>query len=579
MRWAVLVLVLAGFWGGRAISSEEPDLAGLSAALKSKTPAEAYAAADALADLGIRAESAAPALVQALSSPDVDLRWRAARALGAAGNMKSAEGLIKAASDPEALVRAQSIFALGRLPGATEPMLKTIVQGLADKDVSVRRASVRALRGLETDRKEILPLVLKLLEESDPAIVLPALHTIAEGGADVVPALITALEHPEARYWACLVLAEIGPEAKSAVPSLAKALTDERPEVRLQAVIALGEVGAAAKPAVSSLVKTLDDEFPAVRTAAIYSLGKIGDPSAVDAIAKAEQSDDPFMHALAVWALAELQPTDTKRMAQAVDLLVGMLGGEDRELAFLAARAIVELEPPADVLRPAMEKEMDAADGAKAERIIGAYASLGAKVVPLAIKALQDPNTKRKDRALRVLTRVGPEAAPALPDLVKLLATENPALKTEVLFTIAAIGPQAESAVAPVTEALQDKDRGVMLTAAYALAKIGPAAKESVQPLRTLTASQDKLVRVTGTWALVEIGPVTKELAEYASPLLAEALSYDEEFIRIEAAMSLGDLGKFAASAIPALENSAKGDGSAAVRKAAAEAIKRIKGA
>jgi HEAT repeat protein len=127
-----------------------------------------------------------------------------------------------------------------------------------------------------------------------------------------------------------------------------------------------------------------------------------------------------------------------------------------------------------------------------------------------------------------------------------------------------------------VTEALADQDRNVVLTAAYALAKIGPAAKESVQELRKLTTSEDKLVRVTGTWALVEIGPITADLAEYALPLLTEALSYDQEFIRVEAAMTLGDLGKFAASALPALENTAKADGSAAVRKAAEEAIEKI---
>lgn len=578
MRWALLIVLLAAVSGGQVQAAEEADLADLTTSLKSKTPAEAYAAADGLADLGMRAETAVPALVTALASADVDLRWRAARALGASGSMKSAEGLIKAATDPEAIVRAQAIFALGRLPAANPEMLKVIVDGLADKDVSVRRASVRALRGLETDRKEILPLVLRLLEDTDPAMVMPALHTIAEGGADVVPALVKALDHAEARYWACLVLAEIGPEAKAAVPGLMKTLGDERPEVRLQAVIALGQIGPASKPAVANLVKALDDEFPSVRSAAVYALGKIGDASAVEAIAKAEQSDDPFMQALATWALAELQPTDKKRLSEAVTLLVGMLGGEDRELAFLAARAIVELEPPSEVLRPAMEREMDAADGATAERIIGAYASLGAKVVPLAIKALQDPNTKRKDRALRVLTRVGPEAAPALPDLVKLLDSKDASLKSETLFAIAAIGPQAETAVAPITEALSDPDRGVVLTAAYALAKIGPAAKESVQSLRKLTTSEDKLVRVTGTWALVEIGPITQSLAEYSVPLLSDALSYEEEFIRIEAAMTLGDLGKFAPEAIPALENSAKGDGSAAVRKAATEAIQKIKG-
>lgn len=578
MRRILWMGAIAALCAGQLAAAEPADIAGLAAGLKSKTPAEAQAAADALADLGLQAKTAVPALVQALAAKDVDLRWRAARALGAIGSMQAAEGLNKAAADPEPMVRAQAIFALGRLPEANEAMLKTVVAGLGDKDVSVRRASVRALRALETERKDIIPLVLKLLEDSDPAMVMPALHTIAEAGAEVVPALVEAMEHPEGRYWASLVLADIGPEAKAAVPALQKALADKRPEVRLQAVIALGEIGPAAKAATPALVKSLDDEFPSVRSAAVFSLGMIGDRTALTGIEKAEQSKDPFMRILAVWAHAELTPDDAAQTKKAVDYLVTMLPGEDRELAHLAARAIVELEPSSEVLAPAMEKVMASADAAGADRIIGAYASLGAKVVPLAIKALEDPAATRKERALRVLGQVGPDAAPALPAVVKLLGSDNARLKTEALFVIAAIGPQAESAVAPVTEALADQDRNVVLTAAYALAKIGPAAKESVQALRKLTTSEDKLTRVTGTWALVEIGPITMDLAEYALPLLTEALGYDQEFIRVEAAMTLGDLGKFAASAVPALDNSAKADGSAAVRKAAADAIVKIRG-
>jgi HEAT repeat protein len=343
-------------------------------------------------------------------------------------------------------------------------------------------------------------------------------------------------------------------------------------------VIALGEIGPAAKAATPSLINALNDEFTAVRSSAVFALGMIGDSSALAAVEKAEQTDDPFMLALAIWAHAELAPDDKAQMKRAVEHLVAMLGGENRPLAMLAARAIVELEPPADVLRPIMEKTMDAADPATANRILSAYGSLGAKVVPLAIKALQDPNAKRKERALRVLARVGPDAAPALPELVKLLNADDPQLKTETLFVIAAIGPQAESAVAPVTEALSDKDANVVMAAAYALGKIGPAAKESVQSLRKLTASTDKFHRVAGTWALIEIGPISKELADYAVPLLTEALQYDQVYVRVEAAMSLGDLGKFATSAIPTLDNTAKADGSEAVRKAAADAIMRIKG-
>ena len=52
-------------------------------------------------------------------------------------------------------------------------------------------------------------------------------------------------------------LAEIGPAAKTAVPALAKLLDSDQPDVRLQALVALGEIGPAAKDAVPKISKLL----------------------------------------------------------------------------------------------------------------------------------------------------------------------------------------------------------------------------------------------------------------------------------------------------------------------------------
>src|SRR5439155_21212154 len=91
------------------------DVAQLKAALQAGPPADQHSAADALADLGPPAREAVPELVAALKSSDVELRWRAARALGVIGDPQAVAELRTAASDGEILVRAQAIFALGRL--------------------------------------------------------------------------------------------------------------------------------------------------------------------------------------------------------------------------------------------------------------------------------------------------------------------------------------------------------------------------------------------------------------------------------------------------------------------------------
>jgi HEAT repeat protein len=361
------------------------------------------------------------------------------------------------------------------------------------------------------------------------------------------------------------------------VPALIKAVSDERPEVRLQAVIALGEIGPAAKPAAATLIKALEDKVQAIHYAAVFSLGRIGDASATDAVAKMEKSDDQMLHTLATWTLAKLNPGDKQRMTAAVEHLVGHLGSEDREVAHMSARAIVELDPDPAILRPAMEAAMAKADPATATRIIAAYASLGPKVVPLAIKALSDSDAKRRERALMVLGRLGPDAAPAVPDLIAAFKSGDAKQRTEVLFVLGAIGPKAAPAVEPVAEALADSDRDVMLTAGYCLGKIGPEAKSAAPALQKLLASDDKMAKLTAVWALLQIQPGDEALGKKAVPLLADALTHEREFVRIEAAMALGKLGKTAASALPALE-AAGADHSEAVRDAVAEAIQKIKG-
>ena len=55
---------------------------------------------------------------------------------------------------------------------------------------------------------------------------------------EIVPALCDALQHPKACYWACLVVAELGPKAKDTTPHLRAVLKHEEPECRMQALVA-----------------------------------------------------------------------------------------------------------------------------------------------------------------------------------------------------------------------------------------------------------------------------------------------------------------------------------------------------
>ena len=102
-------------------------------------------------------------------------------------------------------------------------------------------------------------------------------------------------------------------------------------------------------------------------------------------------------------------------------------------------------------------------------------------------------------------------------------------------------------------------------------------SKDALPALKKLTDSSDELQRLSGVWAMLQIGSMGDDLVKLAVPLLANALDNEREFVRIEAAMSLGHLGKSASSALPMLEKALQ-DKSPAVRNAATEAITQIKG-
>jgi HEAT repeat protein len=226
-----------------------------------------------------------------------------------------------------------------------------------------------------------------------------------------------------------------------------------------------------------------------------------------------------------------------------------------------------------------VSKELDLVtvnlDPAKEDRLLSAFASIGPKAVDRSIQLLTDP--KRRERAMRVLAKIGPDAAPAVPSLVGLLKDTDPAVKQEALYTLASIGPKAAEGVEPITALLKDPDRDVKLTSHYALGKIGPAAKSALPALKGEMTSDDEMVKVTAVWAMLKIDPQNQEIAAMAIPLMADVMDHPYDFIQVEAAMSLGELGPAAASAIPALEAALR-DNSPAVRSAAADAIRKIKG-
>ena len=137
-----------------------------------------------------------------------------------------------------------------------------------------------------------------------------------------MPGLIAALKNEKAAYWACLVLRDMGPAAKDAVPALTEKLQDPLPEIRREAILALAAMDEAAAAAVPQIAAALGDEHTC--PAATYALGRIGQiPADAEATIRANvQSDDKMLSITSLWALTRVHPEDKqirREAARAID--------------------------------------------------------------------------------------------------------------------------------------------------------------------------------------------------------------------------------------------------------------------
>lgn len=578
ISWAV-----AGMWvAGLATAAE--DVQKIAAEVASKDKTVCLRAIDQLASLGERATPAVAALVEALARPEAEVRWHAARALGSLGTaaQPAAPALIARLDDEQIEVRSYAAYALGKLGVGSNEVVDRLIQLAFDRNALVRRAALRALEQLNPPKEKVMPLALRILEEGDPAVIVPALQTLAEQGEAVVPRLCEALQHERACYWACVVLADIGPKAAAAVPSLKQVLKHSDPEVRMQALMTLGEIGPAAKPLLPEIAGALQhDETAGVRYAAAFALGRIGaSPESRAALEGTLKQDDAFLRMVCAWALARNDPQDKVAVQRAVNLILAAFKSEDQHLRRAAAKAAVDFDMPLDQIAPLLIAALRDKDPKVVGNAIEALAELGPKALKHVSEALA--NKQLRPYAVRLIQRLGPKAETVVPALIAALqqsaAGEDEVLfRREVQFALGAIGPAAQAAVPDLVTSLSSDEETLAASAGLALGKIGPAARAAVPTLRQKANHPSPIVRLVCLRALLQIQPGERQLVAIAVPQLLKALDSDQEMVRAEAAATLGELKEFRERIIPRLKGLLK-DESPLVRDQAAEALKRLDG-
>jgi HEAT repeat protein len=160
---------------------------GLRAALHGADPVLRFGAAFTLARIAPPGPRLLPALVEALSSADGDVRWAATRLLVETGRSHSEVltlllGLVRGGESP--VVRRMAAFALRELAPDRPEAAAALLEAARDRDLHVRRAALTAMASLASPPPSIGVVLLETLaRDADAASRRLAALALGELGA------------------------------------------------------------------------------------------------------------------------------------------------------------------------------------------------------------------------------------------------------------------------------------------------------------------------------------------------------------------------------------------------------------
>lgn len=283
------------------------------------------------------------------------------------------------------------------------------------------------------------------------------------------------------------------------------------------------------------------------------ALGEDGQPRPVAQLVKALEDSDPSVRIEAAEDLSKLGPGAVEAMPSLLEALVD----DNADVRSAAAQALGAMGRKAVSAAPALIEALED-DGVTASgkpvwvAIASALGSIGPKIVPELIVALDHEHPRVCTGAAAALHDVGPEANSAVEKLIKVIQKDDPRVRRAAIFALMGIGPEAAAAVPVLTKTLAHEDFHTQYWACRGLGAIGPAAKTATADLIRLTKEGVASSRRNAAAALGQIGP---GIGEEGVAALAEALQEFSEPVREQAAIALGRLGPFAKSAAPALES------------------------
>lgn len=362
MRTATTLLCLVALLASAAAAGKERAQRSVSDLVKALREGDEEArieAAREISERGITASRVARVLQNLMLTESGGALLAAADALERTGaNMKrTVKELTSQLAGPEPAARARAAWALSLIPSA-DSAASQVAPLVEETDDWVRVNAACALLRWHREAERMAELLVGALEHAEARVRARAIHGLryvpgeSEPVAQVL-AKIAAQGGPEG-VRACHTLAELGPRARSALPTLRSLLGSSDIQLASVAARAFGSLG----PEVVEYVPDLLDRMliigpeTAVATAALLAMGK----AAVPALVRALEKGDTIRKSRAATVLEQLGP----EAAPAVPALIRLIpkprprSGLPDDLSLMQVTVIRTLGKIGKAARPAL---------------------------------------------------------------------------------------------------------------------------------------------------------------------------------------------------------------------------------
>ncbi|MGH9388103.1 MAG: HEAT repeat domain-containing protein, partial [Vicinamibacteria bacterium] len=173
--------------------------------------------------------------------------------------------------------RRKALETLAKMGPRARDAMPVFLEALADDDPIIRGEALLGLPKLRPDPQIGAAAVTPLLRDSYPVNQVWAANALADfGQSSAAATYLTVFLKGEAKTWAAGGLTRLGPEAKGAVPLLTEML-EERKDAHeaYAACMALAAIGREARSALPTLEAASRDPDKYIRDAASYAIREI----------------------------------------------------------------------------------------------------------------------------------------------------------------------------------------------------------------------------------------------------------------------------------------------------------------